>query len=861
MYESLWIEININGIIYNIAGYYRHPNTSLTDFTNSLTTTLSKFKFKKCIIAGDLNTDLKKINTDINTKIFIDELTSLNFLPLSLLPTRVTPTSSTIIDHIFINDIDCLNGNVKAGVAVCDIADHLGNFSFILQDNQISHKENTKVRSFSKNNINKFKNCLNEISWHETYLNNNPNDSYNSFLKTLTVTFDKCFPLVKQSKKECIKKPWITPCLLKSINKKHQLYKKWIKNKKPKTLESFKTYASTLRKTLNKAEKDYYNNLFTDKSTSIKTMWKNLNHLCSYKNKSNNRSVDSIKTENGLNTNTNDISNIFNKYFCNVGINLAKTLPAALNQHFKNYLPPRNPQSMYFREITTEETFQLISLLPAKKSQGPDNISPFLLKHCKEYISEPLTHIFNLSISQEIYPEKLKLSKIIPLHKGGSRNELSNYRPISLTSSISKLFEKLIYTRIHDFINKYNLIYPYQFGFREHCSTTYALFEVVEMINQAVNNRQYIMGIFLDLKKAFDTVNIDILLQKLSHYGIRGNTLNLLTSFLNNRKTYTNVNEINSDYLLNSWGLPQGTVLAPLLFLIYINDMPNCIKNFALRLFADDSNVFITSNRLEELYTYGNQVLYQLYQWMLCNKLSLNLSKTNYIIFKPSDHINKYINNNKLTLTLNNSFVTRVYSVKYLGVIIDDQLNWQEHINNLTVKLNKFVGIFYKRKNLLPLQCRKNIYNCFILSNINYGIEVYGYTTKTILHPLDMACNKTLRALQYKSMYSNTKELYRNFNVLPVNKLFEFNTLKFMYKINFKSSCLPTVIRDLYTMNYTVHQYFTRSYNMCHSFVVEKFSPVTYSLKLWNNLPLHLKSNLSFSLFITNIKQYLLEQP
>ena len=284
--------------------------------------------------------------------------------------------------------------------------------------------------------------------------------------------------------------------------------------------------------------------------------------------------------------------------------------------------------------VSNEEILDIINYLE-NKSTGPSSIPLKLLSPIPDLIILPLAYIINMSFITGEYPNLLKIVKVIPIHKGGSTQDVNNYRPISLLSIIDKIIEKLMHKRLDNFLMEHNILYQNQFGFRKNNSTVYASAQITEMIKVSIDNRKFGCGIFVDLRKAFDTVNHEILLIKLEHYGIRDSMLKWFQSYLFDRKPFVTFNGVSSELLVNSCGVPQGSVLGPLLFLLYINDRPNISKTLIFYLFADDTNIYYESNSLNELEKTVNKELSKLYLWLNVNRLSLNIDKTNFIIFHP----------------------------------------------------------------------------------------------------------------------------------------------------------------------------------------------------------------------------------
>ena len=337
-----------------------------------------------------------------------------------------------------------------------------------------------------------------------------------------------------------------------------------------------------------------------------------------------------------------------------------------------NYLGNACPNSFSFMPTTPLEIHNIIRHLDNKKS-SMNNVPIFVLKRISHIIAPLLSDIFNHSISAGLFPEKLKEGRVIPLHKAGPLNDVTNYRPITTLSVFSKIFEKLVHKRMTSFIYKYNLIKPNQFGFQKNKCTSDAILEFMENAYDSFNCNQYYLAIFLDFSKAFDTISHEILLKKIEHMGFRGPIHQWIQSYLSNRKQFVNIGEKSSETLNVKIGVPQGSTLGPLLFILYINDMSNSLNNLKIVHFADDSTLHTPFTKNENIAPQINIKLDNISKWLIANKLHLNISKTKYMIFsikdKPPD----------LNLVLGNSVIERSYVQKFLGLYLDDKMNFAEH--------------------------------------------------------------------------------------------------------------------------------------------------------------------------------------
>src|SRR6266516_660556 len=370
----------------------------------------------------------------------------------------------------------------------------------------------------------------------------------------------------------------------------------------------------------------------------------------------------------------------------------------------------------------------MINNIKNSGSAGPDNVPSSIIKHSKYAIADIFAYLCNLSFETGTFPDCLKMVKVIPLFKNGDKKFVTNYRPISLLNVFGKILEKLMCTRLDSYLTKYKLLYDFQFNFRRGYSCTLALIDVINTIQRELGNKNHVMGLFMDLSKAFDMVNHDILLSKLSHYGLRGHSLNWFSSYLSNRSQFTIINNVTSSTKSIVSGVPQGSVLGPVLFLIYINDLCMSVQEHKLSLFADDANVFLFHHDPCMLFKIANKACSSLSVWFAANKLCVNLTKTSYMLFRPVKKLEAYISCHDPPVLLNKIKIPRVKSCKYLGLFLDENLNWSNHIQYLTTKVTQVTGIMYKFRDLLTLSLKKNIYYSLVYSSVIYGLELYGQT-------------------------------------------------------------------------------------------------------------------------------------
>ena len=466
------------------------------------------------------------------------------------------------------------------------------------------------------------------------------------------------------------------------------------------------------------------------------------------------------------------------------------------------------------------EIVEVIDSLDLNKSSGPNSVPIHILKSCKHFISNSLVKILNLSFETGIFPDLCKLAKVVPIFKKEDPLLCKNYRPISLLPIFSKIFEKVIYTRMYQYLDNNHLLYDKQFGFRNKHSTSHALISLTESIKKCLDNKEIVSGIFVDLAKAFDTVNHAILCNKLTYYGFRGKFNELIKSFLSNRKQYVSINGFNSENLNINCGVPQGSTLGPLLFLIYINDLHLSLKFSTSSHFADDTCLIYSSKNPKTLETNLNYDLKKLNQWLCANRLSLNIDKTKLLIFHSK--YNKLQHN--IIIKMNDVRLVPSRSVKYLGVYLDDNLSWNIHIKELSKKLSRANGIISKLRHYVPKSTIMQIYYSLFYSHISYGISVWSLTTQKHIDKILILQKKCVRILNSASFIDHTNPLFID------NRIIKFSDIICIYQLllanQFINDTLPDDLKCLFSYSRSIHDHNTR--NSKTSFFVPLISSTNY---------------------------------
>ena len=545
---------------------------------------------------------------------------------------------------------------------------------------------------------------------------------------------------------------------------------------------------------------------------------------------------------------------MLNHYFSSVGKDLSQKLTNSLNSNTYNSSDVKSvKESIFFTPITENEILSYIKQLNTNKSVKSSCAPIKFLKISAEVIAPTLVTLFNKCMENGVFPTSLKSAEIIPVFKKGDRRKLENWRPISQLSPFSKIFERHLHNIMTAFFKKHNLLYSYQYGFRENSSTEQAITQMVDEIASSMQMGNVVCSVFLDLKKAFDTIDHKILLAKLHKYGIRGLPGKLISNYLSNRFQVTTNNSQTSKPELVTCGVPQGSILGPLLFTIFINDLPQCTSS-SVRLFADDSCFTLHNKDPNELERIMNNELKKINNWMNLNRLTVNYLKTNYIIFTRGDLAKQF------NIAMETHKLERVESTRYLGVQIDQHLNWNSHLKTVISKLNSSSYILSKLRYYLDISCMKMIYYSLVYPLLNYCVTDWGGASKTSLQPIIVLQKRILRFVTHNSYDSHTKPIFLKHKILPFNLIYQLNLAKLMHKIH------NNVITGSYELTplSQKHTYNTRLAKGGNYY--QKYNKTSYGqstfcnqgLIVWRKVPKEFKS-LPSHLFKNRLKKQLLK--
>ena len=776
--ELLWLEVKrVNSSSLFIGIVYRKPDAN-TSFFNTLEENIDRVMAvsNNVMILGDFNCNMIT-NNSLSKK--VNELCSFTQMEQIVKePTRVTPHSSSLIDLILTSSTI---STVQSGVQCIGFSDHSLVFTVLKGKCQTFSPKISKIRSFRSFDEVKFKKDLSELDWSEIHSNDcSVQRMWDCFKSKIQSLCDKHAPFISVRRK-CNGVPWITDEYIKVACERDFYRKKYKSSNLTSDWDKFKLYRNRANNLNKRLKKEYFENEFIQCGNDVNKNWKILKNLIPSKCSNTDYKIiingdiitDSSKIVNILNETFNDVSERLKDSTstrnsdCNPDVNTMNTLFKS-NKEFK------------FKEIPVDFVKSELLSIDCKKATGMDGLHPKLLKLAADYISEPLTFIFNCSLKTSHIPMDFKMARVTPIHKGGSY-EVNNFRPISVLPVLSKILEKAVHKQLYAYLNENGMLSSQQSGFRPSHSTATCITDIVDYLLSNMNTKQITGSIFLDLKKAFDVISHDKILNKLFYYGIRNKEHCWFFNYLVGRKQCVSMYQCTSDFVTIKSGVPQGSILGPLLFCLYINDLCNLDfhPNTKISLYADDTAVFSHGYDVLQVQEILQKDFDLIVKWLENNDMYLHPSKTKIMLFGPK----KKIQNKQPVIKFYNTALEQVDKTKYLGLIFDSQLLWNDHILYIHSKISRSIGCIRRVKHLIPKKILINLYYAFILPHIDYCCTAWGSCSKMNLAKIQRLQNKYARLVLNADSFTSQCYLTTTLNWQSVEQRIKFQYCLLVFKI------------------------------------------------------------------------------
>lgn len=857
------LRFTINGDVFVLSAFYRTFDSDILLFLDELEGYYARLNRNDSHIwLGDLN-----INTQLhseNSDRYLNCLEGAGFVQCIDKPTRVTDNSATCLDHIFIryNHLD----RVQAAVFQTRTTDHFSTaLTITFPATNTDTANNPPVPDNTYIDYALLSHNLQGLSWDPITNNGNVNSCFTDFNSIITHTIDNS----KKNKNSTTRfkklKPWITVDLIKMIRKRDKLSKRVSRQPFNNNLKFYyRAYRQTLSIELKSAKRVYYRNKLQLYNNNPKLFWGVINELTGVRATRDNFPLHKFRPNICYASSViyKEIADEFNIFFSNIGQTLALSIPVT-NNPIMNDADYRLDCVFHLHTITEPDIIRHVTSLRGGSAPGCDNVPANVVKQNIHILAKPLLHLVNLSISTGIFPDIYKTAKVFPLYKANDYTDKNNFRPISLLSVFSKVLERVVKEQLVVFLLANKILSERQYGFREDRAISDVLFDVNKELHDSISKDDKIMLVFLDIKKAFDSIDRNKLLLKLEAIGARDNSLAWFTSYLDGRRQCVSILGVNSDFLPVDYGVVQGSTLGPILFLIYINNISKLSLKGKLFLFADDTLIFLRGKTWKEVRLAAMHDLMILKQWFDQNVLSLNVSKTKYLplSLRPSSdydlndviiHTCNIYNN----LNCQCEAIEKVCSYKYLGVTFDSRMNWSPHINLLKKKLRKYIFAFKNLRDILEEKEIKLAYYAYVQSLLSFGIILWGGAFSNHIQPLNVVQKSILKVGFGKERRYPSEVLFSETGIFSIRHLYVKSLLIHIFK-NYQNIFLP--ISHSYNTRYS-RQVGINSISLFKSHLATNSFYVCNVLyrNLGNDSNTHMFHAVSLSVFKRRVSKWLL---
>lgn len=856
----------IGGKPFNLLGIYRPPSQSPSLFNEALSLYLANNNLQcDTIITGDFNLDILASNPTVDALDYKAILTTAGFSSAINNHTRIAGEQKTCLDHFFTTEATTSRGYViptsvtdHYAIALSTACQHV---------NAASTTVNGKIQKVV--NHTELSEYLSSEPWHNVLGLTNVNQCANNFIFTLQrhILSATEFKIITNRKFKI--KKWMTNGLLTSLRHRDKMRLQSDRRPNDDTLRNTYTrYRNYLQTLIRLTKNTYYKTQLDVNAGNMNKSYKIINEITDTATKK--HTISSLLTENGevKNNEPKKMADILNNYFAAVGETLASSIPRPVHPphpHTPTTRTFNNPHTMQLTPVHLHEVSALISSLSAHSAPGPDDIPSDILKRHSQHLVQPLTYLINLCFEMSTFPEIFKQATVIPVYKNkGAKNERENYRPISLTSNVSKIIEKAIKLRILSFLDRTHYLSNNQFGFRAGRCTQDAIAKFTSRIHHDLDNGNHPLAIFLDLCKAFDTVSHPLLTQKLEQAGLRGHVLDLLTSYLNLRTQRVRLNtgyipngttdadtaehSVLSDIADVTYGVPQGTVLGPLLFIIYINNLLELDLDCSMIGFADDTVVYVTGQTWADSHSKASTALQTIKKWLDNNLLTLNLTKTEYMTFsydirgQPTGVTVRLHGDHCSTVTTDCvcPTVNKATHYKYLGVIIDQHLKWDRHCHQTSNRIRRTMYKFRRLRHILTPGLLRQVYFALVQSIVEYAVLIWGGAYTIHINRVEIALRGVLRVALAKPYDYPHDHLYRDMDVPTLTHTYAKQLIYYRLTNRTRDDYVRHGLGTRFAIANNLRQLLPLSSHFKTSFVYK-------SIELFNTLPNEIKQLPSYS--------------